>query len=125
VRCCCHINRRDLGGALRARNGGGVVAGGPAWCGAGCTLRCSTRGWGPRSGAREAGVSLVSGVRVVGDPWVEIEAVCEVHGGSGRLVIRRDGERIVLDAHADECCVITVEGAGMTLLFDVLGEWLG
>jgi hypothetical protein len=75
VRCCCHINRRDLGGALRARNGGGVVAGGPAWCGAGCTLRCSTRGWGPRSGARQAAVSLVSGVRVVGDPWVEIEAV--------------------------------------------------
>jgi hypothetical protein len=70
-------------------------------------------------------VSPVSGVRVVGDPWVEIEAVCEVHGGSGRLVIRRDGDRIVLDAHADECCVITVQGAAVTLLFDVLGEWLG
>jgi hypothetical protein len=64
-------------------------------------------------------------VRLVSDLQIEIPAVCEVHGGSGRLVIRRDGERIVLDAHADECCVITVEGAGVTLLFDVLGEWLG
>jgi hypothetical protein len=70
-------------------------------------------------------VSLVSGVRVVGDPWVEIEAVCEVHGGSGRLVIRRDGERIVLDAHADECCVITVEGAGMTLCLMCSGSGSG
>ncbi|MGH3900869.1 MAG: hypothetical protein ACRDTA_22020 [Pseudonocardiaceae bacterium] len=61
----------------------------------------------------------------MGDPWVEILAICEVHGGSGRLIIRRDGDRIVLDGRADECCVIAVEGAGVTLLFDVLGEWLG
>ncbi|MGH3767231.1 MAG: hypothetical protein ACRDS0_01065 [Pseudonocardiaceae bacterium] len=58
-------------------------------------------------------------------PQVEIPAVCEVHRGSGGLVVRRDGERIVLDGRADECCVITVEGAAVTLLFDVLGEWLG
>ncbi|MGH3815686.1 MAG: hypothetical protein ACRDUV_25085 [Pseudonocardiaceae bacterium] len=61
----------------------------------------------------------------MGDPRVEIEATCEVHRGSGRLVIRREGERIVLDGRADECCVITVEGAAVTLLFDVFGEWLG
>lgn len=67
----------------------------------------------------------MSGVCVVSDPRVEIEATCEVHQGSGRLVIKRDGDRIVLDAYADHCCVITLEGEAVTLLFDVLGEWLG
>ncbi len=66
----------------------------------------------------------VSGARVVSDPQVEIEAACEVHRSSGRLVVRREGDRVVLDARADECCVIAMEGAGVTLLFDVLGEWL-
>ncbi|MGH3898977.1 MAG: hypothetical protein ACRDTA_12160 [Pseudonocardiaceae bacterium] len=61
----------------------------------------------------------------MGDPRVEIEAVCEVHGGSGRLVIRREGDRVVLDGHADECCVFSLPGPAVTLLFDVLGEWLG
>ncbi|MGH3839834.1 MAG: hypothetical protein ACRDS0_00020 [Pseudonocardiaceae bacterium] len=56
---------------------------------------------------------------------VEIPAVCEVHRGSGRLVIPCEGDRVVLDGRADHCCVITVEGAAVTLLFDVLGEWLG
>jgi hypothetical protein len=67
----------------------------------------------------------VSGMRVVSDPQVEIEAVCAVHRGSGRVVVRRDGDRVVFDARADECCVITVEGAAITLLFDVVGQWLG
>jgi hypothetical protein len=31
----------------------------------------------------------------------------------------------VLDAHADHCCVIALESAAVTLLFDVFGEWLG
>ncbi|MGH3764904.1 MAG: hypothetical protein ACRDTX_07115 [Pseudonocardiaceae bacterium] len=35
------------------------------------------------------------------------------------------GERIVLDGRADHCCAITVEGTAVTLLFDVLAEWLG
>ncbi|MGH3885511.1 MAG: hypothetical protein ACRDSZ_02905 [Pseudonocardiaceae bacterium] len=61
----------------------------------------------------------------MGDPWVEIEAVCEVHGGSGRLVIRREGDRIVLDGRADHCCVLSLPESAVTLLFDVLGEWLG
>lgn len=65
------------------------------------------------------------GVCVVSDPRVEIAAVCQVHQGSGRLVIRREGDRIVLDAHADHCCVLALEGAALTLLFDVLGEWPG
>jgi hypothetical protein len=58
-------------------------------------------------------------------PRVEIEAVCEVHQGSGRLVVRRDGKRIVLDAHADHCCVLVLDSAAVTLLFDMLGQWLG
>lgn len=58
-------------------------------------------------------------------PRVEIEAVWEVHHGSGRLVVRREGERIVLDAHADHCCVLVLDRAAVTLLFDMLGQWLG
>jgi hypothetical protein len=67
----------------------------------------------------------VSEVRAVSDPQVEIEAVCEVHRGSGRLVLRREGDRIMLDGHVDECCVIALEDAAATWLFNVLGEWLG
>lgn len=59
------------------------------------------------------------------DPQIEIEAVCEIHRGSGRLVVRREGDRIVLDARADQCCVISIEDAAVTRLLDVLGEWLG
>jgi len=61
----------------------------------------------------------------VSDLQMEIEAVCQVHQGAGRLIVRHEGERIVLDAHADDCCVITLENTAVTLLFDVLGEWLG
>jgi hypothetical protein len=61
----------------------------------------------------------------VSDPQMEIETVCEVHHGSGRLVVRREGDRVVLDARADQCCVITLENPAVTRLFDVLGEWLG
>jgi hypothetical protein len=56
---------------------------------------------------------------------VEIEAVCEVHPGSGRLVISRKSDRIVLNSRADDCCVLTLEGPAVTLLFDVLGQWAG
>lgn len=37
------------------------------------------------------------------DPQVKIEAVCAVHFDAGRLVVRSEGERIVLNAHADDC----------------------
>ncbi len=59
------------------------------------------------------------------DPQIEIEAVCEVHHSSKRLVVRREGDRIVLDARADQCCVIALEDAAVIRLFDVLGAWLG
>ncbi len=58
----------------------------------------------------------MSKVRIVGDPQAEIEAVCEVHQDSGHLVIRRESDRLVLDERADECCVITLEGAAVTHL---------
>ncbi len=67
----------------------------------------------------------MSGVHLVSDPQIEIEAVCEMHQGSGRLVIRREGDRIVLDARADHCCVLALENPAVTRLFDALGEWLG
>lgn len=55
-------------------------------------------------------------------PQVEIEATCEMHHGSGRLVIRRERERIVPDAYADHCCVITLENPAVTRLFDAIGD---
>ena len=58
-------------------------------------------------------------------PRVEIEAVCQVHHGSGRLVVRREGKRIVLDAHADHCRVLVLDSAAVTLLLDMLGQRLG
>ncbi len=58
------------------------------------------------------------------DPHVEIAAVCEVHGGSQHLAVRRKGDRVVLNGRADHCCVHTLEREAVTRLFDVLGEWL-
>jgi hypothetical protein len=64
-------------------------------------------------------------MRVMSDPLVKTEAVCLVHRGSGHLVVWREGNRIVLDAHADECCLIALTDAAVTRLFDVFGEWRG
>lgn len=61
---------------------------------------------------------------MVSDPLVEIKAVCEIHQGSGHLIVRREGDRIVLDARADHCCVLVLENPAVTRLFDALGEWL-
>jgi hypothetical protein len=47
------------------------------------------------------------------DPQVEIAAVCAVHLDAGRLVVRREGERIVLNAHADDC-VTFLDSAAVT-----------
>lgn len=56
------------------------------------------------------------------DPQVKIEAICDVHQGSGHLVVRREGDRIVLDGHTDGCCLISLADPAAALLFDVLGE---
>lgn len=56
---------------------------------------------------------------------VEIPTGCEIHdGGSGRLVLRREGDRVVLDGQSDHCCVFTLDRAALTRIFDVLAEWL-
>lgn len=59
------------------------------------------------------------------DPQVEIEAVCEAHQSSSRLVIRRESTRIVLDGHDDDCCLIPLGDPAAALLFDLLGELVG
>lgn len=64
-------------------------------------------------------------MRGVTDPRVEIPAACQVHQGSGRLMVSRQEQGIVLDAHADGCCVLALDHSAVTLLADVLGEWLG
>lgn len=56
---------------------------------------------------------------------VEIPAVCQIHGGPRRVVVLREGEQVVLDGHADQCCVLTLPGPAVIRLFDALGEWLG
>jgi hypothetical protein len=61
----------------------------------------------------------------VSDSQVEIEAICELHQGSGHLVLRWEDDRIMLDGHADRCCVIILRDPAAILLVDVLGEWLG
>lgn len=57
-------------------------------------------------------------------PPMQIEAVCQIHQSSGQLVVRCEGERIVLDAHADHCCMITLENTAVTVLFNTLAQWL-
>lgn len=63
-------------------------------------------------------------LRIMSDSPVEIQAVCELHFGSGRPVVRREGEHLVRNGHADECCTTALKDAAVTQLFDV-GEWLG
>ena len=55
---------------------------------------------------------------------VEIESVCELHFGSGPPVVRREGEHLVRNGHADKCCVTALKDAAVTPLFDVVGKWL-
>lgn len=56
---------------------------------------------------------------------VEIQAVCELHFGSGRPVVRREGEHTVRNAYADKCCITTLKNAAVSPLFDLVGERLG
>lgn len=64
------------------------------------------------------------GVLVVSDLRVEVLAVCEMHAGSTRLVVRAEGQRLVLDGHADQCCVLSLERAAVVGLFEMIAEWL-
>lgn len=53
---------------------------------------------------------------------------CQLHGGakgfSNLRVTKADGD-IVLDPHFTGACVIVLDEAAATALFDALGEWLG
>lgn len=57
-----------------------------------------------------------------------IPVSCALHRGprgfANLVVEKRDGE-IVLDPHATGSCVIILDEAAASALFDVLGEWLG
>jgi hypothetical protein len=94
-------------------------------CGAGAPV--PPGGGAGQGAAGPPGDIAGSGPAVAGQlaPQSEIPATCEIHGGSGRLVVRGEGDRIVLDAYADHCCVITLENPAVTRLFGALGEWLG
>lgn len=62
-------------------------------------------------------------VRAVTGLRVAIPAVCEIHGGAGHVVVRRESGRVVLDGHADDCCVLWLDDAAARLLFDRLASW--
>lgn len=56
-----------------------------------------------------------------------IAVTCTQHGSAGftnLMVSKREGA-IVLDPHLAGSCVITLDEAAATALFDLLGEWLG
>jgi hypothetical protein len=57
-----------------------------------------------------------------------IPTTCSVHGGARgftNLVVSRLGGEIVLDPHVTGGCVIVLDEAAASQLFDVLGDWLG
>ncbi len=57
-----------------------------------------------------------------------IHTHCSTHGGSvgftNLVVSKREGS-IELDPHVTGQCVLVLDEAAATALFDVLGEWLG
>jgi hypothetical protein len=58
-----------------------------------------------------------------------IPVSCGVHqdprGFANLVVERKPHGKIVLDVHVAGACVIILDEAGATALFDVLGKWLG
>lgn len=56
-----------------------------------------------------------------------IAVTCSRHGSAkftNLMVSTRDGA-IVLDPHGANSCEITLDEAAATVLFDLLGQWLG
>jgi len=45
--------------------------------------------------------------------------------GFANLVLEKQSDEIILDPHVTGECVIILNEAAATALFDVLGEWLG
>lgn len=57
-----------------------------------------------------------------------IHATCTVHGGPRgftNLVLTKTNGDIELDPHVTGQCVIILDEAAATAMFDALGEWLG
>jgi hypothetical protein len=57
-----------------------------------------------------------------------IPVSCALHQGPrgfANLVVEKQGNEIVLDPHVTGACVIILDEAAATALFDVLGKWLG
>ncbi len=56
-----------------------------------------------------------------------IPTTCRTHGAAGfcNLRVSKVNGNIVLDPHVDGSCVLELNEAAATALFDVLGEWLG
>ena len=57
-----------------------------------------------------------------------IDVSCAAHGGARGftpLVCSKRDDLIELNPHATNACVILLDEAAATALFDVLGEWLG
>ncbi|MCA1709637.1 MAG: hypothetical protein LC808_42720 [Actinobacteria bacterium] len=57
-----------------------------------------------------------------------IHVHCKVHGGprgfTNLVCTKRNGD-VELDPHVTGSCVIVLDEAAATALFDALGEWLG
>jgi hypothetical protein len=52
---------------------------------------------------------------------------CQIHGSRGfcNLRISKVNGEIVLNPHVDGSCILSLDEAAATQLFDLLGEWLG
>jgi hypothetical protein len=56
-----------------------------------------------------------------------IPITCQIHGARGfcNLRVSKVNGEIVLDPHVAGSCVLSLDEAAATQLFDILGEWLG
>ena len=59
------------------------------------------------------------------DQRMTISVACEVHDAPRHLIVTRERDRLRLDLHADECCVIGLDRAAAMHLFKLLRNWLG
>jgi hypothetical protein len=56
-----------------------------------------------------------------------IPPTCQIHGARGfcNLRVTKINGEIVLNPRVDGSCVLRLDEAAATQLFDILGEWLG
>ncbi len=62
-----------------------------------------------------------------GSPDRTIPATCQTHGSKGycNLRVTNVNGEIVLNPHIDGSCVLRLDRAAATQLFEAFGEWLG